>query len=191
MFRNLSSQLAAAATGTTDKKTMSPTLRTDIYAAIDQCKSWLTGGIGGGQAGDGVSYGGLLALIQKHFPKTEMSLDAIGHAEAEVSVIIGGVTNMLLEMSKWEGMASGMAMRTWTDALGDAHARIQPGPRKEQVAKGITKGIAQNTDISLMTREFTTKIQIISSLKTLTSKLYGQGTPEARQAEATLSSKFL
>jgi len=192
MFRNLSSQLAAAAAGnsSTEKK-MSPTLRSDIYSAIDQAKSWVTGGVGGGQAGDGVSYGALLSLIQKHFPKVEMGMDSIGQTDNELAVIAGGITNMLLEMSKWEGMASGMAMRTWVDALGEAYGRIPAGSRKEMVARGITRGIAQNTDVSLMTREFTTKIQIISCLKTLTARLYGQGTPEARQAEATLSSKFI
>lgn len=169
MFRNLSSQLAAAAAGGNaagEKKSMSPTLRTDIYTSIDQVKSWVMGGAGNGQAGDGVSFGPLVATIQKHFPDIKMGLESIGHTDSEIAVVVGGVTNMVLEMSKWEGMAGGMAMRTWVDGLVEAHGRVVPGSRKDMTAKGIGRGISQNTDVSLMTREFTTKIQIISSLKT-------------------------
>lgn len=194
MFRNLSSQLAAAATGSGDKKAMAPTLRSDIYTAIDQVKAWIIGtgsaGIGGGQAGDGVAFQSLVTLTQKHFPKTEIGLDSIGKTENEVAVIVGGVTNMILEMSKWEGMASGMAMRTWVDALAEAYTRLPASSRKDAVAKGITKGVTQNVDVSLMT-DFTTKIQIISSLKTLMSNIHGSGSAQARQAEAALASKFI
>jgi hypothetical protein len=72
---------------------------------------------------------------------------------------------VILEMSKWEGMAGGMAMRTWSDALVEAHGRLPAGSRKDSVGKGIVRGVSQNTDITLMTKEFTAKIQIISSLK--------------------------
>lgn len=82
---------------------------------------------------------------------------------------------MVLEMSKWDGMAGGMTMRTWVDVLSDAHARIDraggapssgaTSRRKEQVGRGITRGINQLTDVSLMTREFAARIQIISLLK--------------------------
>lgn len=94
MFRNLSQQLATAATsGKEAKKSMSPTLRTDIYSAMDQVKTWIIGGAGGGQAGDGVSFGTIMATIQKHFPDAKMGLEMIGHAESEVAVVVGGVTN--------------------------------------------------------------------------------------------------
>jgi len=145
---------------------MSPALRSDIYSAIDQTKSWLVGGVGGGQAGDGVSFGPIISTIQKHFPDTKLGLESIGQVESEVAVVVGGITNMVMEMSKWEGMAGGMAMRTWVDGLVEAHGRVGPGARKEMVAKGITRGVNQNTDVSLMTKEFTAKIQIISALKT-------------------------
>ncbi|KAJ7895393.1 hypothetical protein B0H13DRAFT_2252448 [Mycena leptocephala] len=157
-------------------KAIAPTLRSDIYTAIDQTKSWLIGGLG--QAGDGMSYGPVLATIQKHFPETKMGLENIGSAENEVSVVVCGVTNMILEMSKWEGMAGGMAMRTWSDAL-------------DSVGKGIVRGVSQNTDITLMTKEFTAKIQIISSLKNVCSRIYGAGSADARQAEAVLSSRLI
>lgn len=168
MFRNLTSQLVAAG-GKGDaeaKKTLSPALRSDIYSVIDKVKSWTIGGLGGGQAGDGVSYGPILATIQKHFPETKLGLESIGHTDSEVAVIVGGVTNMIMELSKWEGMAGGMAMRTWVDAVVEAHGRVGPGARKDMIAKGVTRGINQNTDVSLMTKEFTAKIQIISALKT-------------------------
>ncbi|KAF5353055.1 hypothetical protein D9758_008799 [Tetrapyrgos nigripes] len=195
MFRNLSSQLAAAAAGgNAEQKSMSPTLRSDIYTAVDKTKSWLAGNGGNGQAGDGVSYSNVLSIIQKHFPNVKIGLEGIGQTESEVGVIVGGVTNMVLEMSKWEAMAGGMAMRTWTDALVNAYASIPgegpDGRRKEVVARGITRGI-KNADVALMTKDFTTKIQIISSLKSLSARLYGAGSEEARRAEAALSSKFI
>ncbi|KAJ7458593.1 hypothetical protein FB451DRAFT_581675 [Mycena latifolia] len=189
MFRQLSNQLAAAAKGTEAPKAIAPTLRSDIYTAIDQAKSWILGGIG--QAGDGMSYGSVLATIQKHFPDVKMGLENIGSAENEVSVVVCGVTNMILEMSRWEGMAGGMAMRTWSDALVEVHGRLPAGSRKEGVAKGIVRGISQNTDVSLMTKEFTAKIGIISSLKTVCSRIYGAGSADARQAEAVLSSRLI
>ncbi|THU89408.1 hypothetical protein K435DRAFT_830393 [Dendrothele bispora CBS 962.96] len=200
MFRNLSSQLAAAAAGGNgEKKSMSPTLRSDIYTAVDKTKSWLAGnGKGGsGQAGDGVSYANILSIVQKHFPDAKLGLEGVGQTESEVSVVVSGVTNMVLEMSKWEAMAGGMAMRTWTDALVNAYGMIpgEPGQgpdgrRKESLARGITRGI-NNTDVGLMTKDFTAKIQIISSLKSLSSRLFGAGSEEARRTEAAFSSKFI
>lgn len=154
MFRNLSRQLAAAATtGDAEaKKVMSPNLRSDIYSAVDQAKSWVIGGLGGGQAGDGVSYGAMLSAIQKHFPDTKLGLESVGQAEGEVAVIVGGITNMIMEFSKWESMSGGMAMRTWVDSLIEAHGRVSAGTRKDAIARGITRGINQNTDVTLMTR---------------------------------------
>lgn len=173
MFSNLSSTLAAAATAKGDtKKSMSPTLRTDIYNAIDQAKPWLVGGPGTRQAGDGVAYQTIIARIQQHFPDMKMGLDAVRNTDHEVAVIVAGITNMVLEMSKWDGMAGAMAMRTWVDTVSDAHGKISTAPtgakggsRKEQVGRGITRGINQLTDVTLMTREFAARIQIISLLK--------------------------
>ncbi len=94
MFRNLTSQLAgASATDKEAKKIMAPTLRSDIYSAVDQAKSWITGGRGG--AGDGVSYGPIIATIQKHFPDVKLGLESIGQTEPEVAVIVTGITNMI------------------------------------------------------------------------------------------------
>ncbi|KAJ7702808.1 Neutral/alkaline non-lysosomal ceramidase-domain-containing protein [Mycena rosella] len=134
-----------------------------------------------GQAGDGVSYGSVLATIQRHFPDANMGLENMG---SEVSVVVCGVTNLIIEMSRWEGMAGGMAMRTWSDALVEMHGRLPTVSRKDGVAKGIVRGVSQNTDIGLMTKEFTAKIQIISSLKSVCARVYGAGSAEARQAEA-------
>ncbi|KAF8991504.1 hypothetical protein BDQ17DRAFT_1254874 [Cyathus striatus] len=191
MFRNFTRQLAAASAGNADesKKVLSPMLRPDIYSAIDKAKSWISGGIGSGQAGDGVTYGPILGLIQKHFPNITVGLDSIGQVEAEIAIVVGGVTNMVMELSNWEPMAGGMAMRTWADALVTAYNRATG--QKDLIAKGITRGLNENTDVTLMTKEFTAKIQIISCLKTVSTRIYGTGSDEARRAEAVWSSKFM
>ena len=163
MFRNFSSQLTKAETKSNSQKTLSPTLRTDIYTLLDQTKVWLAGGAGS-QPGDSASYGPLLSIIKKHFPDTKgPGLDLFSQAEAEIAVIIGGVTNMILELSKWEGMSAGMAMRTWVDGLVEAHSKSS---NKSSIAKGVTRGFSQFTDVSLLTNDFTTRIQIISCIKT-------------------------
>ncbi|KAL0955526.1 hypothetical protein HGRIS_001764 [Hohenbuehelia grisea] len=194
MFRSLTSQLAQAggANQADAKKSIAPSLRGDIYNTIDQARSWLAGGAGSlGQAGDGVAYKTILATVQKHFPDTKLGLELVGSAENEAAVIVGGVTNMILEMSKWEGMAGGMAARTWADGLVEAHARIGDAKRKDQIARGIAKGVNQNTDVTLLTQEFAAKIQIISCLKTVSTRIFGSGSPEARQGEALWSAKLL
>ena len=162
MFRNFS-QLTNAETKSNNQKTLSPTLRTDIYTLLDKTKVWLAGGTGS-QPGDGTSYGPMLSIIQKHFPDTKgPGLDLFNQAEGEIAIIVGSVTNMILELSKWEGMSAGMAMRTWVDGLVEAHSKTS---NKSSVAKGITRSLSQFTDVSLLTKDFTTRIQIISCLKT-------------------------
>ncbi|KAF8829652.1 hypothetical protein F5879DRAFT_880171 [Lentinula edodes] len=187
MFRSLA-QLGAKG-NSTEKKSISPTLRSDIYTTIDQYKAWLAGTRG--QAGDGVSYAPMLHTIQKHFPNVAIGLEALGQIEAEVGVIVGGITNMVLEMSKWEALGGGMAMRTWVDTIVNVYAMIPHGSKKEIIARGIVRGINQHTDYSLMTKEFAARIQIISCLKSLCLKIYGPGSEESRQAEAMLSSKLI
>jgi len=192
MFRNIASQLTTTGTGSDAKKTLSPLLRPDIYSSIDTAKAWVIGGLNGGQAGDGVSYGSLLATIQKHLPETKKpGLETFGQAEGEIAVIVGGITNMVLELSKWEGMSAGMAMRTWVDSLVEAHSKASSQTRKDAIARGITRGFNQFTDVTLLTNDFTTRIQIISCLKTVSSRIYGSGTDEARKSEAVWSSKFI
>jgi len=193
MFTNLRSTLAGA-NSTEAKKVINPTLRSDIYSAIDNSKSWIIGGLGGGQAGDGVSVGPIVKTIQKHFPDVKIGMDSMGHADGEVAIVVGGIVNMILEMSKWDAMAAAMAMRTWVETLTEAYGRVpntRPGGRKDLVARGITKGVNHNADVSLMTREFAARIQIISLLKTVSSKIHGVGSDEARQGEALWSSKFI
>lgn len=172
MFHNFSSQLAAAAgTNAEAKKVMAPTLRSDIYSAMDTAKNWVIGGLGTGQAGDGVSYGAMLSIIQKHFPNVKVGLESVGQAEGEVATIVGGITNMIMEYSRWESMSGGMAMRTWVDGLVDAHGKTKSGTRKHAIAKGITRGTNQNSDVALMTKDFGARIQMISCLKTGMSSL--------------------
>jgi len=168
MFRNFANQLTAASGANTDaKKVLSPSLRPDIYELIDKTKVWATGALGSGQAGDGVSYSPLLVTIQKHLPNTKKpGLESFGQAEGEIAVIVGGITNMILELSKWEGMSAGMAMRTWVDSLVEARSKASSQSRKQSIAKGITRGLNQYTDAALLTKDFTTRIQIISCMKT-------------------------
>lgn len=159
MFRNLSSQLTKTETKSNSQKTLSPTLRTDIYTLLDQTKVWLAGS----QPGDSASYGPLLSIIQKHFKDTKgPGLDLFNQAEGEIAVVVGGVTNMILELSKWEGLSAGMVMRTWVDGLVEAHLKSS---NKSSVAKGVTRGFSQFTDVSLLTNDFATRIQIISCIK--------------------------
>ena len=212
MFRNFASQFTAAA-GTNDrtKKVPSPTLRSDIYSLVDNTQGWIAGGQSGGQAGDGVSYGALLALIQKHIPETKkLGLEFFGQLDNEIAVIVGGVTNLILELSRWEEMSAGMAMRTWVDSLVDGYYKVSSESRKDLIAKGIMRGLNRYTDATLLTKDLTTRIQIITCLKsgerTLThvlfweglicpylvsSRIYGPGTDETRQNEAMWSSKFI
>lgn len=190
MFRSLVSQLSQPA-NSTEKKTISPTLRSDMYDAFEKTKAWLSGGLGGGLAGDGVSYAPILELIQKHLPNLKMGLEARGHVDHEVAVIIGGVTNLVLEFSRWEPMAGGMAVRTWSDALVNTHKQLPPSSKKDTVGRGIARGINYNSDVTLMTQEFAAKIQIVSCLKSISSRLYGTGSDESRQSEAIWSSKLM
>lgn len=154
MFRGLTQ---VGGTSSAEQKSISPTLRSDIYTAIDQCKGWISG--------DGVSYTPVLNTIQKHFPSTRIGLEAVGKTELELAVLVGGITNMILEMSKWEALGGGMAMRTWVDTLANTFVKLPQSSKKDIIARGIVRGINQNSDYSLMTREFTAKIQIISCLK--------------------------
>jgi len=194
MFKNWQqwqNSLDTVGTPKADAKTMSPTLRSDIYTALDQAKPWLMGTTPR-QAGDGVSYQPILAIIHHHFPDLKLGIESIGNTEAEVALIVAGITNMVLEMSKWDAMAGAMSMRTWVTVLGDAHARTDPNTkRKAQVGRGITRGINQLSDVSLMTKDFTARIQIISVLKSVNAKVYGAGTEEARQGEALWSSRCI
>jgi len=198
MFRNFASQLTAAAGANNNdrtKKVPSPTLRSDIYSLIDKTQGWIAGGSAGqsgGQAGDGVSYGALLALIQKHIPETKkLGLEFFGQLDSEIAIIVGGVTNLILELSRWEHMSAGMAMRTWVDSLVDGYFKASSESRKELIAKGIMRGLNRYTDATLLTKDLTTRIQIITCLKTVSSRIYGPGTDEARQNEAIWSSKFI
>ncbi|KAF9525004.1 hypothetical protein CPB83DRAFT_860391 [Crepidotus variabilis] len=191
MFGNFTSRLTNS-NSSTEKKVLSPTLRPDIYSLVDQTKIWLLSDSTAGQPGDGVTYGPLLTVIQKHIPSVKKpGLEAFGQVEGEVAVIVGGITSMILELSRWEGLSSGMAMRTWVDGLVDAHSKATTATRKDAIAKGITHGLNRFTDASLLTKDFTTRIQVISCLKTVSSRIYGAGTEEARQSEAMWSSKFI
>jgi len=170
MFRNLTSQLAGVSSADS-KKALSPALRPDIYHLIDGFKPWAGGGSGGvggkGSAGDSVSYKPLLEVILKHLPETKkLGLEAFGQAESEIAAVVGGITNMILELSRWEGMSATMAMRTWVDTLVDVHANAPSEEKGQGIARGITRGLGQSTDFSLLTKDFTSRISIISSLKT-------------------------
>ncbi|KIM86049.1 hypothetical protein PILCRDRAFT_816592 [Piloderma croceum F 1598] len=195
MFRNLNSTLAAAnaVNGRKTDKSMSPNLRSDIYAAMDQVKPWLTGDLSRARAGDGVSYSEPMNIIQKHFPETNMGLDSIGNTEGETSVVVSGITNMILELSKWDGMMSGLAMKSWAKVLEEAYgmaAAANPGSRTESIRNGISMGV-EMTDATLMTKEFAVRLLLVSLLKNINSKLYGAGSAEARRGDALWSSRFI
>jgi len=120
-----------------------------------------------------------------------VGLEFFGQLDSEIAIIVGGVTNLILELSRWEHMSAGMAMRTWVDSLVDGYFKASSEPRKELIAKGIMRGLNGYTDATLLTKDLTTRIQIITCLKTVSSRIYGPGTDEARQNEAIWSSKFI
>lgn len=166
MFRDfLSHSTPSSVVGDGAAQSLSPALRSNIYSAIDQVKSWTIGGLSCGTAGDGVSYGHILTIINQHFPDVQVGFESRGSAERELAVIVGATTNMILELSRWDGMASGMALRTWAESLAEAHGRLEEGSRKDNVARGITRGVNENTNVALIPTEFVTKIQVISVLK--------------------------
>jgi len=186
MFRNLSSTLAAANAvhGAKTENSMSPNLRSDIYTAMDEVKPWLIGDLSRARAGDGVSYSGLMNIIQKHFPDAKMGLHSMGNTEGEASVVVSGVTNMILELSRWfvshlstksacphlslrDGMMSGVAMKTWMNVLEDAYVRAtaaNPEGRSDSMRRGISNGV-EMTNATLMTKEFAVRLQLVSLLK--------------------------
>jgi hypothetical protein len=202
MFRGLANSLTQAVTeGDAEKKTLSPSLRPDIYNLIDLCKTWIAGqpGSRSGQAGDGSSFSPMLETISKHLPDMQRSLTREAYsaqAEGEIAAVVGGVTSLILLLSSFEGqgLTAGMAARTWADALVEVCKRTQaagPEARGKATAKGIVRGLTQITDTTLLTKDFTTRIGIISTLKTVSSRIHGAGTDEARQADALWSSKFM
>lgn len=68
-------------------------------------------------------------------------------------------------------MMGGMAMRTWVDILAGVYAKAaaaNPGSRTNLLRKGISRGV-EMADVSLVTKEFAVRIQIISLLKSGTS----------------------
>ncbi|KAF5320835.1 hypothetical protein D9619_002058 [Psilocybe cf. subviscida] len=178
MFRSLANSLTQAATGgDAEKKELSPSLRPDIYNLIDLCKPWIAGQPGGrsAQAGDGSSFSPMLETICKHLPDMQRSLTREAYsaqAEGEIAAVVGGVTSLILLLSSFEGqgLTAGMAARTWTDALVEACKRAQaagPEARGKAAAKGVVRGLTQITDTALLTKDFTTRIGIISTLKTV------------------------
>lgn len=110
-------------------------------------------------------------------------------------------------------MMGGMAMRTWVDILAGIYAKAataNPGSRTNSLRKGISRGV-EMADVSLVTKEFAVRIQIISLLKSGTSccafelgetsltaqrtlvdaKLYGVGSEEARRSDTLWNSRFI
>jgi len=195
MFRNLNISLSVPANSGKNNaaQAMVPSLRTDLYTLMDQVKPWLVGDMGRGKAGDGVNYSWAMNVIQKYFPDAKMGLGDMGNTEGETLVVVRGVINMILELSKWDGMMGGMVLRTWVTALGDVCTRAaaaNPENRADLLRKGISRAV-EMADISLMTKEFAVRIQIISLLKSVDAQLYGVGSEEARQSDALWNSRFI
>jgi hypothetical protein len=64
-------------------------------------------------------------------------------------------------------MMSGVAMKTWLEALGEAYVRAaaaNQGNRSDLIRKGISKGV-EMTNAALLTKEFAVRLQLISLLK--------------------------
>jgi hypothetical protein len=100
------------------------------------------------------------AIVDKHFPGTQ-----INRCTDEVPVLVGGLTNMILEYSKTEGLPGAMALRTFTDKLITALNALDGSDKKSSVGEGIARGFTQVADPALATREFTPRVQIVGSFK--------------------------
>ncbi|KAG8810612.1 hypothetical protein FRC17_002858 [Serendipita sp. 399] len=157
-------------------------LRADIYTCIDQISVW----IASGKAENGIDYRNSLAIIEKHFPGTQ-----VNRTTDEVSVLVGGLANMIFEFSKTDGISGAMAFRTFTDKLAAALNAVEDKHTKMPVGDGIIRGLNQVADPAIATREFAPRVQIVGSLKNLTAAVYGKGSAEARNADVVWQSRFI
>ncbi|PVG04576.1 hypothetical protein CPB86DRAFT_777859 [Serendipita vermifera] len=160
-------------------------LRADIYTGIDSLSLWISSG----KAENGIDYRSILALVDKHFPGTQ-----INRCTDEVPVLVGGLTNMILEYSKTEGLPAAMALRTFMDKLISALNALdgsEDKQKKTSVGEGIARGFTQVADPALATREFTPRVQIVGSFKNLAAAIYGKGSAEARNADVVWASRFI
>jgi len=132
-----------------------------------------------------------------HFPFMHVAI-----ASEEIPVVVGGVTNMVFALSRVDGVAGSMAARTWVDALGEVYrakseALKNAGEDEEAIekletfAQGIVKGVGQFADVTLLTREFGPRVQIMSLIKSVSTMVFGVGSEKARNAEAFLSMRFM
>ncbi|KAG8789694.1 hypothetical protein FRB91_011890 [Serendipita sp. 411] len=157
-------------------------LRADIYTCVDQISIW----IASGKAENGIDYRSTLAIIERHFPGTQVNLTT-----DEVAVLVGGLTNMIFEFSKADGISGAMAFRTFTDKLLVSWNSIEDKEKKIPVGEGIIRGLNQIADPGLATREFAPRVQMVGSLKNLTAAVYGKGSAEARNADVVWQSRFI
>lgn len=152
--------IGPAAPGGKGNGTPGSALREDMYKAINAAQPWLASTM----PGDGISFRPILDHIIPHFPKT-----TIQFAAEEIPIIVGAITNMVLELSKLDGMQGVIAMRTWTDALGASlkvwNAKGADEHRRDVIREGVMKGINVLTDHMLLTREFAARLQMIGYLK--------------------------
>ncbi|KAH7103385.1 hypothetical protein BKA62DRAFT_696783 [Auriculariales sp. MPI-PUGE-AT-0066] len=105
----------------------------------------------------------------------------------EIPIAVGGVTNLVLALSRSDSMAGVLAARAWTDALTQANTKS----RSDAWRRGIVDGINQRADMSLLTTEFGPRLQVIHILKTVAATLFGRGSEQARQSDAFWSTKVV
>lgn len=99
-------------------------------------------------------------LVEKHFPGTE-----INRCTDEVPVLVGGLTNMIFEYSKTEGLPGAMALRTFTERMVDAWKKVESDESRQSISRGIVRGINEFADPGLATKEFAPRVQIMGSLR--------------------------
>jgi len=79
----------------------------------------------------------------------------------EIPTVVGGVTNLVLALGRADGLAGVLAARAWTNAL----EAVCNKTRTDAWRRGVLEGINQRADMSLLTSEFSPRLQVIQMLR--------------------------
>lgn len=166
-------QFASALAGTTSnggakkddkgRTTTSPTvLREDLYKATQAAERWLNTST----PGDSFSYRPVFNILKPHYPDLEI---AFGSGAEEVSIIVGAITNLALELGGMDTYGGVVALRSWVDVL-DAVIRNWKARGESSVGtricEGIVQGVNTHADPTYISKEFAARVQIVNILKT-------------------------
>jgi len=170
------------------KTTTSPTvLREDLYKATQAAERWLNTST----PGDSFTYRPVFNIVKPHYPDLEI---AFGSGAEEVSILVGAITNMALELGGMDTYGGVIALRSWVDALDGvirswkAKGETSVGTR---ICEGIVQGVNIRADPTYISKEFAARVQIVNILKTVATSVYGPGSPLTRQSDALWGSRLM